>query len=75
MSHDLVVSAWEGNSRKIHDLVRQKKLIILPSDDMEKEFIRVLGYDKFGLSPKEIMPAEVSQFTARGSQAQPITSL
>ena len=42
---------WEGNPRKIYDLVRQGKLIMLLSDDMEKEFIRVLGYEKFGLSP------------------------
>lgn len=47
---------WEGNPRKIYDLVRQGKLIMLLSDDMEKEFIRVLGYEKFGLSPQEVMP-------------------
>ena len=42
---------WEGNPRKIYDLVCQGKLIMLLSDHMEKEFIRVLGYEKFGLSP------------------------
>ena len=47
---------WEGNPRKIYDLVREEKLIMLLSDDMEKEFIRVLGYEKFGLSPQEMMP-------------------
>lgn len=47
---------WEGNPRKIYNLVRQGKLIMLLSDNMEKEFIRVLGYEKFGLSPQEIMP-------------------
>ena len=47
---------WEGNPRKIYDLVRAGKLIMLLSEDMEKEFIRVLGYEKFGLSPQEIMP-------------------
>jgi putative PIN family toxin of toxin-antitoxin system len=36
---------WEGNPRKIYDLVREGKLIMLLSDDMEKEFIRVLGYE------------------------------
>jgi putative PIN family toxin of toxin-antitoxin system len=46
---------WEGNPRKIYDLVHQGKLIMLLSNDMEKEFIRVLGYEKFGLSPQEIM--------------------
>jgi putative PIN family toxin of toxin-antitoxin system len=47
---------WEGNPRKVYDLVRHGKLIMLLSDDMEKEFIRVLGYGKFGLSPQEVMP-------------------
>ena len=47
---------WEGNPRKIYDLVRQGKLIVLLSDDMEKEFIRVLGYEKFGLSSQEVIP-------------------
>jgi putative PIN family toxin of toxin-antitoxin system len=47
---------WEGNPRKIYDLVRQGQLIMLLSDNMEREFIRVLGYEKFGLSPQEIMP-------------------
>ena len=29
---------------------------MLLSDEMEKEFIRVLGYEKFGLTPQEMMP-------------------
>lgn len=29
---------------------------MLLSEDVEKELIRVLGYSKFGLSPKEIQP-------------------
>ena len=47
---------WEGNPRKIYDLVSDGKLNMLLSDDMEKEIIRVLGYEKFGLSPQEILP-------------------
>ena len=47
---------WKGNPRKVYDLVRQGKLILLLSDEIEKEFIRALGYEKFGLSPQEIMP-------------------
>jgi putative PIN family toxin of toxin-antitoxin system len=47
---------WDGNPRKIYDLIRNGKLIMLLSDDMEKEFIRVVGYEKFGLSPQEVMP-------------------
>jgi putative PIN family toxin of toxin-antitoxin system len=31
-------------------------LSMLVSEAMEREFIRVLGYDKFGLSAPEIMP-------------------
>ena len=30
--------------------------MMLLSNNMEREFIRVLGYEKFGLSPQEIMP-------------------
>ncbi len=45
---------WEGNPRKVYDLVRQGKVIMFLSDDMEKEFIRVLGYEKFGLSHKRL---------------------
>ena len=37
---------WEGNPRKIYDLIRQGGLIMLLSNDMTKEFIRVLGYEK-----------------------------
>lgn len=47
---------WEGNPRKIYDMAREGKLIMLLSDDMEKEFIRVLGYEKFGLSSQEVLP-------------------
>jgi putative PIN family toxin of toxin-antitoxin system len=47
---------WEGSPRKIYDLVRKGELIMLLSNDMEKEFIRVLGYEKFGLSPQEVLP-------------------
>ena len=36
---------WEGNPRKIYDLVRQGVIMLL-SNDMTKEFIRVLGYEK-----------------------------
>ena len=58
LNTNVTISAffWEGNPRKIYDLIREGKLIMLLSDDMEKEFIRVLGYEKFGLSPQEMMP-------------------
>ncbi|MEM3112623.1 MAG: putative toxin-antitoxin system toxin component, PIN family [Candidatus Anstonellales archaeon] len=47
---------WKGKPRTIYELVKHRKLIMLISTDMEKEFIRVLGYKKFGLSSKEIIP-------------------
>jgi uncharacterized protein len=40
----------------MYNLVRQGKLIMLLSDDIEKELIRVLGHEKIGLSPQEILP-------------------
>ena len=47
---------WKGHPRVVYDLVRDKKLIMLLSRDMEKELIRVLGYSKFGLTAKDILP-------------------
>lgn len=46
----------KGYPRVIYDLIRERKLTMLLSKDMETELIRVLGYAKFGLSPKEIGP-------------------
>lgn len=47
---------WKGHPRVVYDLVRDKKLITLLSRDMEKELIRVLGYSRFGLTAKDILP-------------------
>ena len=47
---------WKGHPRTIYDLVHDKKFTMLLSPDMENEFIRVLGYPKFGLSPNEMQP-------------------
>lgn len=47
---------WKGYPRVIYDLIRERKLAMLLSKDIESELIRVLGYAKFGLSPKEIGP-------------------
>ena len=47
---------WKGYPRIIYDLIREKKLVMLLSSDMGKEFIRVAGYPKFGLTSKEIPP-------------------
>jgi predicted nucleic acid-binding protein len=46
----------ERYPRVIYDLVSKRKLVMLLSSDMEKEYIRVLGYPKFDLTSKEIPP-------------------
>ena len=61
---------WEGNPRKVYDLAREGKVIMLLSDDMEKEFIRVLGYEKFGLSPQEIMDPNLPSLTRSPSHLE-----
>ncbi len=47
---------WGGPPRDIYDFIRSGQLAMLVSEDMEREFIRVLGYKKFGLSANEIIP-------------------
>ncbi|MDP2755511.1 MAG: putative toxin-antitoxin system toxin component, PIN family [Nitrospirota bacterium] len=47
---------WKGHPRAIYDLIRDRKVVMLLSSDIEKEFIRVLCYSKFGLPSKEIPP-------------------
>jgi len=47
---------WGGPPRDIYNLIRSGKLAMLVSEAMECEFIRVLGYERFGLSAPEIMP-------------------
>jgi len=47
---------WSGYPRIVYDLIKEQKITMFLSEEMEKELIRVLGYSKFGLSPKEIQP-------------------
>ena len=47
---------WNGHPRAIYDLAHYRKFTMLLSRNMEKEFVRVLGYPKFGLSSKQIQP-------------------
>lgn len=53
-----IVSAqfWQGPPREVYDLVRAGRYQLLSSREIESEFIRVLGYPKFGLAPMEILP-------------------
>lgn len=62
---------WGGPPRDIYELIRSGKLTMLVSEEMEHELIRVLGYDKFGLSAAEIMPLISNILT----HAYPITPL
>lgn len=47
---------WSGHPRAVYDLVRNGNVVMLISQKMEREFIRVLGYPKFGLSSLDIVP-------------------
>ncbi len=47
---------WQGPPRLVYDLVREGQLIMLLTEKMEKEFSRVLGFSKFGLTSLEIFP-------------------
>lgn len=55
---NITISAlfWGGPPRDIYELVRNGRLAMLVSGEMEREFIRVLGYERFGLSAQEIIP-------------------
>ena len=55
---NIIIAAlfWNGAPRSVYDLAREGKIHMLMSAAMEAELIRVLGYAKFGLSPKEILP-------------------
>jgi putative PIN family toxin of toxin-antitoxin system len=47
---------WRGYSRTVYDLVKEGKVTLLSSIKIEAEFIRVLAYPKFRLTPAEILP-------------------
>lgn len=47
---------WGGHPRAVYDLVKEGKVTLLSSIEIEAEFIRVLSYSKFGLTPAEILP-------------------
>lgn len=47
---------WRGYPRNVYNLVKEGKVTLLSSIKIEAEFIRVLGYFRFGLTPAEILP-------------------
>lgn len=55
---NVLVSAylWKGSARKALEKIRSGRCVLLVSKDTVNELIRVLAYDKFGLTPSEIQP-------------------
>lgn len=55
---NITISAffWKGYPKIVYDLVKQEKVTLLSSIKIEAEFIRVLAYSRFGLTPAEIFP-------------------
>lgn len=55
---NVLISAYffGGQPRVALDLARHRKVTLLQSTDTVAEFIRVLGYHKFGLTAEEIQP-------------------
>jgi len=55
---NITISAffWKGYPRAVYNLIREGKVTLLSSVKIEAEFIRVLAYPKFGLTPAEILP-------------------
>ena len=55
---NILISAylWPGTPRHALEIVRSGRCTLVSADAAIEEFVRVLGYRKFGLSPEEIAP-------------------
>lgn len=55
---NILISAylWSGTPRRALEVVRAGHVELISATAAIEEFIRVLGYPKFGLSPEEIAP-------------------
>lgn len=55
---NILISAylWPGTPRQALELVRTGAVELVSATPAVEELVRVLGYAKFGLSPKEIAP-------------------
>lgn len=55
---NVLISAylWPGIPRTALDMARSGRIILVSPQPAIEEFVRVLGYRKFGLSPEEIAP-------------------
>lgn len=47
---------WGGYPREVYKNIKQGKILLLSNIEIEKELIRVLSYEKFGLKPFESLP-------------------
>jgi putative PIN family toxin of toxin-antitoxin system len=70
---------WKGTARRVLDLVRAEPWTLLSSSATLQEFIRVLAYEKFALTPAEIAPfiddlRQVSEFVHVKSKLHPIVA-
>ena len=55
---NILISAylWPGTPRQALEIVRSGRCVLVSADAAIEEFVRVMGYRKFGLSPEEITP-------------------
>ena len=55
---NVLISAylWPGIPRKALDMIRSGRSMLVSAQPAIEEYVRVLGYRKFGLSPEEIAP-------------------
>ncbi len=55
---NVLISAylWQGPPRKALELARSGRCLLVISNEALREFVRVLAYSKFGLTPREIAP-------------------
>jgi uncharacterized protein len=55
---NVLISAylWPGTPRHALEIVRSGRCTLVSADAAVEEFVRVLGYRKFGLLPEEIAP-------------------
>lgn len=77
---NVLVSAylWTGPARRALEKVRSGEWTLLNSRGATDELIRVLAYDKFGLTPSEIQPiirdlTEISEFVDVRTRVEIIT--
>jgi putative PIN family toxin of toxin-antitoxin system len=69
---NVLISAylWPGIPRTALEMIRNGSSMLMSAQPAIEEFVRVLGYRKFGLSPEEIAPL-VDDLTSLSTIVQP----